>query len=103
MLEQIVAKLGIPPFLLGLSWSTTERMSSEQVDILTSELWYYRGILEPVIIKICNEFLRREGLFSGVSVVWDNISLKDEVETARARLMNAQALSLENSMKGEEN
>lgn len=27
MLEQIVAKLGIPPFLLGLSWSTTERMS----------------------------------------------------------------------------
>ena len=103
MLEQIVAKLGIPPFLLGLSWSTTERMSSEQVDILTSELWYYRGILEPVIIKICNEFLRREGLFCGVSIVWDNISLKDEVETARARLINAQTLALENTAKGEEN
>ena len=103
MLEQIVAKLGIPPFLLGLSWSTTERMSSEQVDILTSELWHYRGILEPVIKKICNEFLRREGLFSGVSIVWDNISLKDEVETARARLINAQASELENKVKGEEN
>ncbi len=25
MLEQIVAKTGLPPFLLGLSWSTTER------------------------------------------------------------------------------
>ncbi len=24
MLEQIVAKMGVPPFLLGLSWSTTE-------------------------------------------------------------------------------
>ena len=103
MLEQIIAKLGIPPFLLGLSWSTSERMSSEQVDILTSELWYYRNILEPVIVKICNEFLRREGLYSGVNVVWDNISLKDEVELARARLINAQATALENTMKGEEN
>lgn len=38
MLEQIVAKMGIPPFLLGLSWSSTERMSSQQADMLTSEL-----------------------------------------------------------------
>lgn len=36
MAEQIVAKLGIPPFLLGLQWSTTERMSAQQADILTS-------------------------------------------------------------------
>lgn len=103
MLEQIVAKLGIPPFLLGLSWSTTERMSAEQVDILTSELWYYRSILEPVIIKICNEFLVREGLQNGVTVIWDNISLKDEVELAKARLINAQADALEINRKGEEN
>ena len=27
ILEQLVARTGIPPFLLGLSWSTTERMS----------------------------------------------------------------------------
>ena len=105
MLEQIVAKLGIPPFLLGLSWSTTERMSVQQVDILTSELWHYRSILEPVILKICKEFLCREGLDSEVSVVWDNISLQDEVETARARLLNAQAeaLEIQNKEKGEEN
>lgn len=103
MLEQIVAKLGIPPFLLGLSWSTSERMSAEQVDILTSELWYYRSILEPVITKICREFLMREGLENGVSIVWDNISLKDEVETARARLYNVQADVLEKEVKGEEN
>ena len=31
MLEQIVAKLGLPPFILGLSWSTTERMSAAAV------------------------------------------------------------------------
>ena len=38
LIEQIVAKTGLPPFLLGLSWSTTERMSSQQADALTSEL-----------------------------------------------------------------
>ena len=43
MLEQIVAKMGIPPFLLGLSWSSTERMSSQQADMLTSELTAYRS------------------------------------------------------------
>ena len=35
ILEQIVCKLSIPPFLLGFSWSTTERMSAQQADILT--------------------------------------------------------------------
>ena len=39
MTEQIVSRLGIPPFMLGLSWSSTERMSSEQSDMLTSEIW----------------------------------------------------------------
>jgi hypothetical protein len=34
--EQLVSVTGIPPHLLGLSWSTTERMSSEQNDILVS-------------------------------------------------------------------
>lgn len=30
ILEQLVARTGIPPFLLGLSWSSTERMSAQQ-------------------------------------------------------------------------
>ena len=29
ILEQLVAKTGLPPFLLGLNWSTTERMSTQ--------------------------------------------------------------------------
>ena len=37
LLEQLIAKLSIPPFLLGLNWTSTERMSSQQADILTSE------------------------------------------------------------------
>ncbi|MCQ4772004.1 serine/threonine protein phosphatase, partial [Intestinimonas massiliensis] len=38
ILEQLIAKTGIPPFLLGLSWSSTERMSTQQADMMTSEI-----------------------------------------------------------------
>jgi hypothetical protein len=95
LLEQIVAKTGIPPFLLGLSWSSTERMSEQQIDILTTELEHFRRILEPCILKICNLWALGEGYSPEFSIVWDTISLKDEVEPARARLLNAQAESLE--------
>ncbi len=94
MLEQIVAKLAIPPFMLGLCWSTTERMSSQQADALTTELEAYRRILTPVIEKICSFFLRLHGNSSGVNVIWNDITLQDEVEQAKARLYNAQAQTL---------
>lgn len=95
ILEQIVSKLCIPPFLLGLSWSSTERMSSVQADILTSELEYFRSLLTPVIEKIACTQLRFLGSDSSVSVVWDNVSLLDETELAQARLWNAQAEKIE--------
>ena len=99
LLEQIVSKLCIPPFLLGLSWSSTERMSTVQADILTSEIEYYRTLLEPVIRKICTAHLRMLGCRADVSVSWSNISLLDEVELARARLLNAQAREVEERLE----
>lgn len=98
LLEQIISKLSIPPFLLGLSWSSTERMSSQQADILTSELEYYRTILNPVIEKICRYYLRLEGLTDEFEIVWSDITLQDEVELSKARLQNAQALQIESTL-----
>ena len=101
MLEQIVSKLSVPPFLLGLNWSSTERMSSQQVDILTSELEFYRNQLNPVITKICRVWMQLKGVYEHIEINWNNINLQDEVELARARLYNAQAkaLEIENSLK----
>lgn len=99
MLEQIVAKLGLPPFLLGLSWSSTERMSSQQADILTSELETYRRILNPVIHRICSLWLRLNGYDPGFVIEWDDITLQDEIETANARYLNAKAAQLEAAEK----
>jgi hypothetical protein len=101
LLEQLVAKLSIPPFLLGLSWSSTERMSSQQADILTSELEYYRRLLTPVICDIGSAFLSSIGSEAVCRVEWSNINLQDESVLAESRLKNAQAreieLRLENS------
>lgn len=95
VLEQIVAKLSIPPFLLGLSWSSTERMSSQQADILTSELECYRNLLNPVIKKICTLWLRLNGFDDDFEICWNNINLQDETQLANARLLNAQAQQME--------
>jgi len=101
MLEQIVAKTGLPPFMLGLSWSSTERMSSQQADALTSELEAYRRILTPVILQVCGTFLRFNGYSAGAQVLWDDITLQDRTELSRARLYDAQAETLRENRKGE--
>ena len=95
LLEQMLSKLSVPPFLLGLNWSSTERMSAQQADILTSELEYYRQVLEPVICRIAQMFLRLNGSYTAVRIRWDNINLQDETALAQARLHNAQAAEIE--------
>lgn len=95
LLEQIISKLSIPPFLLGLSWSTTERMSTQQADILTSELEYYRRLITPVICEIADSFICSVGSDAVCRVEWDNINLQDESALAEARLKNAQAREIE--------
>ncbi len=101
MLEQIVAKTGIPPFMLGLNWSATERMSTQQADMLTSQLWAYRRQLTPVIKKIGNLWLHLQGVGGNCRVVWDEISLQDEVEAANAAYTRAQTRLLEKQLEKE--
>lgn len=98
ILEQVVAKTAIPPFMLGLSWSSTERMSSQQADLLTTEITAIRRTLTPTVERICRLWLRMHGYGCGFRVVWDEINLQDQVEEARAELYRQQArkLQLEN-------
>ena len=91
ILEQLIAKTGLPPFLLGMNWSTTERMSAQQSDILTGELWALRRTVEPALRKICRTYLALEGFDDRMEIVWDEISLQDMTEQARAELYKAQA------------
>ena len=100
ILEQLVAKTGLPPFLLGLNWSTTERMSTQQADILTSELWALRRTVEPVVHKICKTYLALEGMDDRVDIEWNDISLQDITQEAQAELYKAQAMKYQAEAKG---
>ena len=98
ILEQLVAKTGLPPFMLGLNWSSTERMSSQQADLLTTEITALRRSLTPMAERVCRLWLRMHGFGCSFAIVWDDINLQDMVEEARAALYNEQArkLRLEN-------
>ncbi len=95
ILEQLVAKTGLPPFMLGLSWSSTERMSAQQADMLTSEITALRRTLEPAIGRVCALWLRLHGYGCRFKVDWEDINLQDEVEEAKAALYLQQARRLE--------
>lgn len=95
ILEQLVAKTGLPPFMLGLSWSSTERMSTQQADLLTSELWAIRRAVQPVLERICRLWLHLAGFGCGFDLVWDEISLQDIVDEAQAELYRAQTAQLQ--------
>ena len=95
MLEQIVSKLSIPPFLLGLNWSTTETMSAQQSDILSNEREAYRRTLNPVISKICDLWMKFNGYCEDYKIKWKMVDLSDRLNIANTRLANARAIEIE--------
>ena len=96
LLEQIVSRTGLPPFLLGLSWSSTERMSAQQADVMTSEIWGIRRSLTPVLERICGLWMAMHGYAEDFEILWDDVNLQDELDEAKARWYDAQTRQIEN-------
>lgn len=94
ILEQLIAQTGIPPFLLGLNWSSTERLSSQQADMMTSEITALRRTLTPVVERICDLWMDVHGYDRDYRVEWEAINLQDQVEEARAELYRRQGEKL---------
>lgn len=94
ILEQLVSRTGIPPFMLGLSWSSTERMSTQQADLLTSEITAIRRSVEPALCRVAELWLMLHGYEPKAEILWEDINLQDLTEEARAELYRAQAESL---------
>ena len=101
ILEQLVSRTGVPPFLLGLNWSSTERMSSQQADMMTSEIWAIRRPLTHVVERICDLWMAMHGYADDYELVWDEVDLQDIVEEARARLYDAQTEELSHKTREE--
>lgn len=90
MVEQIIAKTDLPPFMLGLSWSTTERMSKDQNDMIVASTKYRRQQLDPGLYEIHDKFLILTGdAGKRYKLRWKPVNLLDIMETARARYFEA--------------
>ena len=66
-------------------------MSTQQADLLTSEIWALRRTVEPAVMKVCKTYLALEGMDPRLELEWNSISLQDITEQAKAELYLAQA------------
>ncbi|HEY9014927.1 MAG TPA: hypothetical protein VIM84_07680, partial [Gemmatimonadales bacterium] len=93
ILEQIVAKTGLPSWMLGLHWSTTERMSSVEASLLGEMIDHIREHLEAEIRYL---FTLRQLLVGRPfewELEWEAPSIIDQMQTAQAEKTEAEALS----------
>jgi hypothetical protein len=93
--EQITARFGLPPWMFGFSWSTTERMSTAQAKILTEIIESAREVVQPQLEKLITLWQLVTGRGGKVSLKWPKVSLQDLIDMARARAMDAQAETAE--------
>ena len=92
ILEQVVTVLDLPPSYLGISWATTERMSTNQAKMLISNVDSERALLNQLIRKITDMFLIYSGQYAAdYDIIWDDVDLIDTEILAKARLQNAMA------------
>ncbi len=92
IMEQIAGKTGLPSWMLGFTWSSTERLSSNQVDMLTSTINSIWDELYPDLYRIIQRWMVLTGRRGEFEIVRNAVNLQDAVETARAELIEAQAV-----------
>jgi hypothetical protein len=91
IMEEILVALGLPPWLLGYSWSTTERLSTQQADMLLAKVDTIRRELEAPIRFVTDLRLRLQARRVPYELVWPDVNLQDVLQTAQAEAFAATA------------
>lgn len=91
IVSQLIAKTGLPPFLLGMQWQTTETMSAVEGGLLSEMVNEIRAHVESELCYI----IRLRQLLAGKNpefkLGWESPTLIDLFEHARADLFQAKA------------
>jgi hypothetical protein len=90
-MEQMVAVTGLPPWLLGLHWSSTERLSVQQADLLVANIEALRREVQPQLDYLLDVRQKLRGAAGRFRVVWTPVNLRDATEQARAEAWAEQA------------
>jgi hypothetical protein len=93
IMEQICARFGLPPFMYGFSWSSTERMSTAQAKMVTEIIESFRETVTPAIERLINLRMLITGKRGKISLRWPKVSMQDLLDVSRSELMDAQAES----------
>lgn len=94
--EQIVSVTGFPPFMFALyKWSSTERMSKQQNDMIVSTINSYRQMLEPMLIDILEKKLIVSKINVPFTIKWNKVNLMDEKELADTDKSRAETRKLD--------
>ena len=94
VLEQIIAKTGLPPWMLGMHWSTTERLSNAEAEMLLADVATRQSAKMPLFFNLVKTMLLLRGRTWKKGdwwLEWGQVNLHDTVQQAQARFLNAQA------------
>lgn len=102
VLEQIVAKTNLPAWMLGIYWSTTERMATLEVEAALQDAKVRQLAMLPELIRLFSIVLRLRGYKwktittdptkpGDWGIMFETPNLRDVVAQAQARFLNAQA------------
>jgi len=94
LMEQMVMVTGLPPAWLGLSWSASERLGSEQAIHATDLIMGWRTELDPDMTNLGNMELALAGIGGTWGLEWDKVNLTDRTVSAQADMMEAQAQAI---------
>jgi len=92
--EQIISKTGLPPWMLGLNWSTTERQASAQLAVLRAGIIARQVPKLALLKRIVAAHLQLRGRTWNPGD-WDlsfvSVNMEDIEKLARANFLDAQA------------
>jgi hypothetical protein len=89
--ERKLAKFGIPPFLFGLMWATTERMSAVQALLIERLIEWLRLAVTSEVTYLIDLRQRLVGGDREFNLCWPDVTLIDANETATAEKTQAEA------------
>lgn len=98
--EQVIAATGLPSWMFGFNWSSTETLSVQQADMIVANVEAIRRAVQPAVEQILDLRQRLRGK-PPVKVSWSAVNLRDLTEEARGRNWRemAQARRIENGRR----
>ncbi len=94
VVEQFVAKLGLAPWMIGIHWGTTERLSDAEASVFMADVYNRQRAKGPLFYNLIRTLLLLRGRAwkpGDWGIEWEQVHLHDMLKKAQAKFLNAQA------------